>query len=69
MTRHFDRRLFLAGLTASVAVPAIVAAQPPATSKRPEARPGSTKPLSVTAEEMVAEAGLSGEAAFHVADL
>lgn len=69
MTQHFDRRGFLGALLAGTALPSALLASPPATSVRPQSRPGSAKPLAVTADKLVADAGLSGEAAFTVFDL
>ncbi|HBG97442.1 MAG TPA: D-alanyl-D-alanine carboxypeptidase/D-alanyl-D-alanine-endopeptidase [Rhodobacteraceae bacterium] len=57
------RRTVLAGLAAGLAAPAC--ARPPATASRPPARPPDGWP---SPEALFAQAGLSGEAAFLVAD-
>ncbi|EAQ01744.1 D-alanyl-D-alaninecarboxypeptidase/D-alanyl-D-alanine-endopeptidase [Pseudooceanicola batsensis HTCC2597] len=69
MTARLDRRAFLSALSAGAAFPSALLAAPPATSLRPRPRPGSAEPLALTAERIVEEANLSGEAAFTVFDL
>lgn len=67
MTKAFSRRLFLGSALGFVAGQAFGDA--PVRSLRPVARPGSTKIVFKTAEELVAKSGLSGEVAYAVMDV
>ena len=69
MTKHFERRAFLGLLAAGVALPGQAFSQVPQASLRPKSRPGSAKPLAVTADTLVEKSGLSGEIAFSVFNL
>lgn len=69
MKPHFSRRNFLSTLAAASLAPSGVLALAPSTSLRPQARPGSAKPLAQTADRIIDEAGLSGEVSFAVFDL
>lgn len=67
MTKAFSRRFFLGSALGFMAAPAV--AEAPGTSLRPVARPGSTRPVFKTAEELVARAGVSGEVGYAVMDI
>ncbi|WP_375175590.1 D-alanyl-D-alanine carboxypeptidase/D-alanyl-D-alanine-endopeptidase [Pseudooceanicola sp.] len=69
MTRHFERRRFLTLAAAALALPSAGLADIPRTSLRPQARPGSAKPLAVTSDTLLERANLSGEISFSVFDL
>lgn len=69
MTQHLSRRIFLSGLLTTGLTPLALHAAPPETSLRPRSRPGSAKPLALTADKIIADANLSGEASFAVFDL
>lgn len=67
MTKAFSRRLFLGSALGFVASQAL--GEAPNQSLRPVARPGSTKPVLKSAEELVARSKLSGEVGYAVMDI
>lgn len=56
-------------IAAGAALPSAVAAQVPQTSLRPRPRPGSAKPLAITAEDLIGKSRLTGDVNFSVFDL
>ncbi|WP_407492023.1 D-alanyl-D-alanine carboxypeptidase/D-alanyl-D-alanine-endopeptidase [Pseudooceanicola sp. MF1-13] len=69
MTRAVSRRLFLTGAAATALLASPAIAVPPESSLRPQTRPGSAQPLAQTADQIIADANLSGEVSFSVFDL
>ncbi|MFU1478108.1 D-alanyl-D-alanine carboxypeptidase/D-alanyl-D-alanine-endopeptidase [Roseovarius sp. C7] len=70
MSKYRTRRSFLTGATMAAligSVPGAGFAEAPARSKRPVARPGSTKPPSATS--LIEAAGLGGSVGFAVVDV